>query len=997
MAQLALSFLGPWQVTLAGEAVTGFKYDKVRALLAYLAVEADRPHRRETLMGLLWPELPETAARNNLRQVLATLRDAIGDRTADPPFLLANRATIQFNPDSDYWLDVQHFVTLVTATERHPHRHPESCRACAQRWQQAVELYRGPFLAQFFLPDSAGFEEWALLKREWLNQLALSALARLATFHERRGHYEQALHTARRQLELEPWREAAHRQVMRLHLLNGERTAALAQYEQCRQILANELGVEPETETTALYEQIRDEAEDQPMALAQLSLPTARPHTLPPQPTPFVGREAELAEIGRLLNDAGCRLLTLTGPGGIGKTRLALQAASEQLDTFADGVFFVPLASLPSAGLLARAIAGALGLELGTAADPKAHLLTQLRDKELLLLLDNFEHLVEEATYLADILRHAPEVTLLVTSRERLNLQGESVFAVEGFRLPPTAATSTAADLADNDAVQLFVQSARRARHDFALSPSNEAAVVHICRLVAGLPLALELAAAWVRSLSCREIAQEIEAGISFLTTTHRDVPERHRSLTAVFDYSWQMLNEQEQAVLRHLAVFRGGFRRPAAVAVAGATAPLLTSLVDKSLLRHSLDGRYDLHELVRHYAAEKLAAAGETEQAERAHLDFFVELVETADANFNDMGQAKWSALLETEQDNCRAALHRAIVSGAFTSGLRLAAHLWWFWYTHGHLQEGRQWLEALFSAYAPPGNAADHNDIYAKALQGAGVLAWNQGDYPAARRFHEASLAIRQAQGNRRGVSIQLNNLANVAMDQGDYARAQTLLEESLALKRELGDIAGLASGLGNLGVVAYQQGEYAAARDLYEESLALKREVGDQRGIAITLGNLGVVLVEQGEYTAGQALLEGSLALKQELGDRWGVAMILRHLGDLALREERVGAARAFLQESTAIRQELGDRWSLADSLEMLASLTLAEGKPARAASLWGAADALRTAIGTHLSAGDRARHERDVAAVRQQLGEATFIAAWAEGQRLSIEEALACAQA
>jgi len=371
VSHLALSVLGPLQISLDGQPVSGFESSKVRALLAYLAVDPDSAHSRDALIGLLWPERPERAARSNLSQALANLRQVLGDRKIQAPFLLINAAAIQFNCQSDYWLDLRHFDALLAACDRHPHRGKERCHACLHRLAEAASLYRGSFLDHFPLGSSVAFEEWVLMKRERLQQLALSALGRLAEGRLRQGEPEQAYAYAVRQLELDPWREEAHRQAMRALALRGERTMALEQYARCRQVLRVELGVEPAQETTALVERIR----------AGLSASTVTPvsiRNLPLLPTVLVGRATDIAELSARVENPACRLITLVGPGGVGKTRLALAVAATQADTFEQGAAFVALDSLSSADWLAATILQALGITLLAQADPKAQLLAVL-------------------------------------------------------------------------------------------------------------------------------------------------------------------------------------------------------------------------------------------------------------------------------------------------------------------------------------------------------------------------------------------------------------------------------------------------------------------------------------------------------------------------------------------------------------------------------------------------------------------------------------------
>jgi predicted ATPase/DNA-binding SARP family transcriptional activator len=603
MARLACSFLGTFQVTLGEKPVTDFVSDKARALLAYLAVERNRPHRRETLAGLLWPDRPQSVALNSLRQALFNLRRAIGDQDASPPILFITRHTVQFNPNSDHWLDVTAFIERVVVSKSHPHHRLETCGLCIQHLHLAAYMYRGNFLEGLNPAGSLAFEEWALLRREWLHGQGLDVLQSLADYYEQRGDYEQARDFARRQIELDPWREEAHQQLMRVLALSGERSAALAQYETCRLILGEELGTEPAQETIVLYRRIWAGE------MSVSSLPPA--HTLPIQLTPFIGREKELAQIAERLNQPGCRLLTLIGPGGIGKTRLAIQVAADKLDHFADGVYFVPLASFISAESLASAMADAVRFSFLNGENPEAQLVDYLREKEMFLVLDGFEHLLQGADLVLRILRNAPRVTILLTSQQRLGFQAECLFEIKGLAY----AESEQVREDDNySAVELFVERARRARADFALTAENTPGVMRICRLVEGMPLGIELAAARVGELSCEQIAREIERSLDFLATDLRDVPERHRSLRAVFEHSWNLLAEKEKNVLSQLAVFRGDFQSEAAELVVAASPSAIAGLVEKSFLSPTPAGCYHMHAVLRKYAAEKLVAVPEVQ-----------------------------------------------------------------------------------------------------------------------------------------------------------------------------------------------------------------------------------------------------------------------------------------------------------------------------------------------------------------------------------------------
>jgi predicted ATPase/DNA-binding SARP family transcriptional activator/Tfp pilus assembly protein PilF len=985
MSKLSLNFLGSFQVTLADKPLTTFRSDKERALLAYLAMEADQPQRRESLAGLFWAELPEDAALNNLRKALHHLRQLLDDEKADPPFLIVTAKTIQFNSQSQHRLDVTEFLQAVATTRLHRHRHPNRCQVCHPNYLQAAKLYRGDFLKGFSLPDSIAFDEWLLVRREQFRLQALEGLQLLANFSEWRGEWDQLYQYAQRQVEIEPWRESAYRQLMRALVHKGNRAAALAQYEICRRTLQSELAIEPESETTALYDRLR---QGQPWETV-----SGPPHNLPSIPTAFIGRSFELTRLGQSLADTECRLLTLIGPGGVGKTRLALQAAWEHLYDFEHGVYFVNLDSLTDPSLVIGAVAQTLGVTESGGVTTLDALKTHLRDKELLLVLDNFEQVLPAALTVADLLVSARRLVVLVTSREALRLSGEHQFPVPPLDLPPTMPAAADA-LLSYSAIQLFVQRARAAQPDYDFSLAEAQSVWAICQRLAGLPLAIELAAARVTMFSSAEILEKLSAALHILTEGARDLPSRQQTLRDTIAWSYNLLADGEKFLFRQLAIFLGGSSLTAIQSVSGFEEPelrvRLRALLDKNLLRQrsSADDpdRFEMLDTIREFGREQLVQAGELLHSQQQHATYFAALASEAEPQLTGSDQQLWFGKLDQDHDNLRAALRWLLINDRI-AGARTCASLWRFWDARGHLSEGRRWLaEALADSDDLPA------ELRAKVLNGSGMLAWYQTDYAAARDQIEASYALRKTLGDKAGMAIALNNLGLMAWGRGDYDSAKTLFKDCLELDRESGDRIGSAYSLGNLGLVVHHQGHYPEAQTYFEESRAIFKEFGNVRHEAMALHNLGMAYYFQGNYAAARDCYETSLKFKEELADKWGQATTLTYFANLCVSQGDLQRARAMLLRSLSLNRELGGLGSLAEAFDGFAALAAADGQGHTAARLFGAAENLRTQSQTFLHAADRLERDRHAALALRQIGATEFESTWAAGRGLPLEQLL-----
>jgi predicted ATPase/DNA-binding SARP family transcriptional activator/Tfp pilus assembly protein PilF len=923
---------------LDGKSITGFATEKERALLYYLVVGSDRPHRRDTLAGLFWAEYPQKKARQNLRQTLSCLRQTIQDEQSGP-FLLITRETIQFNRDSAYWLDVESFVELVAACREHRHRRISTCLPCLRRLQQAAELFRGPFLEHFFLDDSAPFEEWVLLNREWLQHQAVEALSLLADYHERRGEYRESRRYAWRQVELEPWREGAQRQLMRLLALEGERGAALAQYERCRKILSEELGVEPTLETVQLYEKIRAEED---------LVPTEFRSKLPPAPTSFVGRQKETSDLAGLLADPDCRMVTLVGPGGIGKTRLTLHVAAEQVGAFAHGVYFVPLASVGSSDLLLTAIADGIAFSF-YGQNPREQLLGYLREKEMLLVLDNMEHLIGGLDLVEEVLKRAPDVVLLVTSRERLNLREEWSYELEGLSFPEPG--DEIGSIQSYSAIDLFVQRGRQLRPGFSVPAEDLPDVAKICQLVEGMPLGIELAVASLPIYSCEEIGLQIESNLDVLRTHLRNVPQRHQSMWATFEHSWGLLTDQERALFASMSVFRGGFDAEAARYILKASPQTLMAIMHKSLLRREASGRWQIHQLLRQYAAEKLSQVPQLEDEVRSrHARYYAGFLQECRESLRGAGQDSALARIGVEIDNVRSAWQWALaqaergtkVDQALSVFRQSVESLYLFYTAKDWFQEG---TEALAQAVAAVERIVAEDDSTREQALLLGRLLVFQGKCSGfsqhsdtVERLYEQSLEILRRIEAWEETALPLHGLGYMAHVKGSYDQARQYFQESIAVYERNQDRWGQANVLNNLCLVARRQGDFVEARDLVRQALAIRREIGDKRGVASSLSNLGLVHCSLGEYEEAMPVLEESMRIFAEMNNKVGMGNVCAGLCQAAFRLGQVDAARKYGRECLRMYREAGDYWGVAIALNNLGRMAAEQGDYAQATTLY-----------------------------------------------------------
>jgi predicted ATPase/DNA-binding SARP family transcriptional activator len=981
----------------AGTTAVEFRTTKALALFCYLAVTR-QPHARPALAALLWGDDPAERALNSLRVTLNNLH------TLFPDHIEITRQTVAFRTDQPYTLDLAELAAGI-ASPVAPDGSLEVDRLLA-----ALALYQGEFLDELFVDGAPTFETWLLREREHWRQTVLTTLGAVANELTEIRRYEEAIEILRRMLALEPWCEAAHAQLMRIYSRMGQFSAALAQYEECRRRLADELDVEPMPETEALYERIQ-------------AARTVRPYPLPAPTTPFVGRAIELEQIHNLLANPACRLLTLVGFGGAGKTRLALEAARqanvEHALLFVNGVGFVSLHRVQSTEALVLTLAEALGLSLSGRRRPLDELIGALRNREQLLVLDNFEDLLDASgeqglAVITELLACCPHTKLLVTSRLPLQLPDEWRLDVEGLPCPDEIESTWA----HSPALQLFLHTASQLNYPLALTAETVGQIRRLCRLVGGMPLALQMAAGWLPALPLPRIIAELEQGLDLLASRRRDLPARQRTMRAIFDSTWARLNSEEQTLFSALAVFEGGFDEAAMTAITGASPQTLAGLADRALLQAEVAAvdatdqpasgagnalRYTMHALTSHYAQTHLQQDPAQERALRqAHCGYYTARVRAALPFLYTSQEQATLRQLRPDHENILAAWRWAIAQADHAAVHPLSRYLFVRCLTQNWFEEGERLFGEAARKLAALDNPACQTEramTLARLLSYQAMFQFYRADYAQAAATFEASLDYAQAADFTHIIAFALTKLAEIDIEQSAYARAATRVQTGLRLYSEvLNDLLSVGICHRQLSTIHAAQGDYQRAVEHAQQSRALTESLGSQSGMARALHCLGVAHDGLGEYALAQAELLSSLSLCQALGNHWLAAMTHGSLGLVYYHQGELTIAWEHALESERLARTLGDQATLASALEVQGLITLAQGQLEAAQDQAEAALALnerlqrrRSLAFNHLLLGKISVAQGECASAWHQLS-----AAYRQFEQLGHREGMACAR-
>ncbi|MEO5887807.1 MAG: tetratricopeptide repeat protein [Anaerolineales bacterium] len=1030
---LAFQFLGSPQLFLENEPVNVNRRSIV-ALLAYLAVrdskQSIRTYTRESLSTLLWPDSDQVKAFTNLRHTLWEVQKTFG-----PGWLIADRETIRIRADANDLVDVHRFESLLSESQM---QSDVSLRT--PLLTEAVKLYRHHFLTGFNLKNAPTFDVWSLTKADELHHKLTQVLTLLTEDYCLLGDVESAVQYARRLVTLDPLNESAHRQLMQVYSQVGQHNAALKQYQTFEQTLRKELGLDPQPETRALYKQIRKG--DVKYFHAGIKRETITPqNNLPQQLTSFIGREQQQTEIVGLM--ARNRLVTLTGSGGVGKTRLSLQVATEALNQFPDGIWFIELAALTNPNLIPQTILAALHLGEQAGKTPLHVLEEQLSHKKLLLILDNCEHLIEASANVAyTLLMSAPEIKILATSREVLGVSGELSWLVPSLSLPDLKSQMTVEILTQYESIRLFIERALLVQPHFKVDQTSVLAIAQICARLDGIPLAIELAAARVNALGVKQIAKRLDDRFRLLTRGSRTVLERHQTLRAAIDWSYHLLDADEKNLFARLSVFMGGWTLEAAEQVCVRkqgefdVLDVLSDLIDKSLVimdSSTGEARYHFLETTRQYAREKLLESGADKQFHDRHLAYFVELAEKGHSEITGPHQAEVLDLLDAELDNFRAALDWCLSSKSTEPALKMLGALGWAWDMRGYYNEMRSWFEKICLL----GDLANYPKAYAQALNHIGhfisdfdrkpearplleesLTIWlklgpegergladillflgmdaefnNSGDLDEAESFYKRSLELSQRCNNQRMHAGSLMFMGTIESVRGNFTSALNFYEQSLELAQDSGDLLVISLASGNIGSLFAERGLYEKARPLIEQEIKISEKLQFRHGLTEAWINLGDLCRRQGDYVQAEQLFEKSLSASRDLGRNASVSINLYLLSMLSLHQNDYSSASVRFREYFDFAHVTEEKISLCRFFAGVAAVAGGTKQPERCAKLFGAAQVMIESISDFsMEAFDHAEFDRHIQIARDQLGSTTFNMLSNEGHTMTIEQTI-----
>jgi DNA-binding SARP family transcriptional activator/predicted ATPase len=941
MERLCFKFLGGFEVHTAGKEITAFESDKARALLAYLAVESDHPQRRETLAGLFWPEKSESAARHSLSQALYSLHKTLQPNTPeqDEGLLITMPQMVQMRLGDHAWLDVRQFEAYLGDYHRHKHPPEYICTACQEALERAVKLYRGEFLAGISLAECDAFEDWLRLKREAFHEGASRALGALGAYYEAVQNLSAAAAIASQLVALDPYLEQAQRSLIRLYFRQGLRTEALAQYSACSKVLKDDLGIEPEQETQDLYRLI---LENHPSSV------TLSRHNLPASLAPMVGRCQELDQLCTLLTSPDHRLVTILGPGGMGKTHLALEVGVKLSPVFKDGAYLVDLGETQTHPSLLAAIINALSPELGSYLDNpllarhsgvKKRLAEFVGDKCLLLILDGFEAVVEDAPLVADLLHQAPGLKILAASRARLGLKSEQIFWLDGLSFPPNDGDS--ASVENYASIQLFLQAARRTLPGFAPSGQDLQSIVEITRLNQGMPLGILLAAAWIGVMPPGQILAEINRSLDFLASSYRDLPERQRSLRATFDYSWRFLGQNEQKNYTRLSILRSPFSTARASQVAGVSIHLLKLFLDQSLLLPAGMGRYRWHDLLRQFAQEKLSLwPDESLSVHEQHSQVFMAALAAWQPALRSQDQFAALKEMDLVLPDLRAAWDFAAAHGALAALENAAWTLQRYYFLHSQGETGAAMFESALRTISEYESEPDHWQVAARLEVELARLLLDLHQFT---RAQEILQPVVQGFASQPSLSPELRCLqaeailllaqAKLALG-ADRREMLRLSEQGLALMRECGDAWQVSWALLKV-IDAYGYlGDNHNISRLTKEALSIQQTVGDPELITALNIRRGYVLMFQGQHDQALECVRQQVAYYQVVNDLRSQALSKQDLGVAHFHAGRYSQALPLLTEAVALFERLQDPHGVSFPVYLLAATEFGLGHYQRA---------------------------------------------------------------